>query len=61
MEVVWDIKVVGSAVRRERCTKRRARSAKKNAKFLLSPERTVPYIARIVSPSEKTQAVNIVE
>ena len=59
-EAVWDIKAVGLAVDSEagrgRCTRRYARNAKKNAKSLLSQEKIVRYIARIVSQSVKTAA-----
>ena len=34
---------------RRRCSRRLARSVRKNARFLLSRERTGPFIARIVS------------
>lgn len=35
----------------ERCIKRSAPNVKKNARFLLSPEKTVLYIARTVFQS----------
>lgn len=40
----------------ERCIKRFARNAKKNAMFHLSPEEIVPFIAKNAFQSEKTAA-----
>ena len=48
--------VVVSAVGRERCIRQLAQNARKNAKFLLSPEKIVLYIAKIVFLSERTAA-----
>jgi hypothetical protein len=42
---------------RGRCTKRLVRNARKNVKFLSSPEETVRYTARTVSQSARTAVV----
>lgn len=57
--VVWDFRMAeaGSAEGRERCIKRFARNAKRNAKFLSSRAQIVRYIAKNVSQSVKTAAV----
>jgi len=39
-----------------RCTRRFAQSARKSVKYLLSPEKTVRYIARTVFLNAKTAA-----
>ncbi len=49
--------VVDLTVDQERCTKRLAQNATKNAKSLLSLERIVRYIARIVFQSARTKIV----
>jgi|GEM_PF-1591843 len=59
-EETWLIKaavVVVTAVQ-EKCTRQSALSAKKNVKFLLSPEKIVRYTARIAIQSARTRAVN---
>ena len=55
-EETWDTRVVVSAGQ-EKCTRQFVRSAKKNVKSHLNPEKTVRYIARIVTQSVKTKAV----
>ena len=45
-----------SEARRVRCTKRPAENAKRNVKFLSSPEKTVRSIARIASRSARMPA-----
>ncbi len=45
-----------SEAHRARCIKQLAANAKRNVKFLSSPEKTVRSIARIVSRSAKTPA-----
>jgi hypothetical protein len=53
----WDIKVVVAvdlaAVAQGKCSRRLARNAKRNAKFLSSLAKTVRSIARTVSQSAK--------
>ena len=59
-EVTWYINkaaAVDTAELRERCTRRFAQNARKNAKSLLNPEMTVRYIARIVFQSARTKVV----
>ena len=57
-EDTWVIKAVVDLARvRERCIKRPARNARKNAKYHLSPEKIVRYIARIVSLSARIAAI----
>lgn len=59
-EVTWDIKkavAVDTAEGHERCTKRFAQNARKNAKSLLNPEMTVLYTARIAFQSARTKVV----
>ena len=46
-----------AAVGPEKCIKRYAQTAKRNAKFLLNPEKTVRSTARNASLSIKTAAV----
>jgi len=41
----------------ERCTRRFAQNARKNARSLLSPEMTVRYTARIAIQSARTKVV----
>ena len=62
-EEAWDTNnaVVVSAAGRERCTRRLARNARKNAKFLSSREKTVRYIAKTVFRSEKTAVDKFLE
>jgi hypothetical protein len=50
--------VVGLAALPGRCIRQSAVNAKKNAKYLLSPEKIVRYIVKSVIPSVKTKAVN---
>ncbi len=56
--VVWRISKVVDLAGRERCSRQYVRSARKNAKYLSSQEKTVRYIARIVSQSVKIAVVN---
>ena len=65
-ELVWVIRVVVAAdmavvdtAGLVKCTRRLARIAKRNAKCLLNPGKTVRYIARIVFQSVRTKAVNL--
>ena len=56
-EEAWDFRtVVDSAAGPGKCTRRPARTAKRNARSLLNPAKTVPSIARNVSPSTRTAA-----
>ena len=59
MEVIWGIKAAAGDMTelQNRCTRRFVPNAKKNAKSLLNPEKTVRYTARIVFPSARTKAV----
>ena len=56
VDTVVDTAVDSAEVRR-RCTKRLALNVKRNAKFLLNPEVTVRYTARIAFQSARTTAV----
>jgi hypothetical protein len=58
-EVVWHTNMAGVDLAQvhEKCTRQLAQNAKRNAKFLLSPGKTVRYIARIVFQSAKTKDV----
>jgi len=58
-EVTWDINKVeaDSTEAREKCTRRLAQNAKKNAKFLSSQAVTVRYTARTAFQSAKAKAV----
>jgi hypothetical protein len=56
--VVWRISKVVVLAGREKCSRRPAQNVRKNAKFLLSPEKTVRYIARTAFRSVKIAAVN---
>ena len=59
-EEAWVIKVaVVGLAGREKCIRQLARNARKSAKFLSSPEKTVRFIAGTVFPSVKTKAVKI--
>jgi len=42
---------------RERCTRRFAKNARRNVKFLLNLAETVPYTARIAFQSARTKIV----
>jgi hypothetical protein len=55
----WVIKVAvaGSAEGRERCTKRLAPSAKRSARYLSNPAKTVRCIAEIALQNVKTKDV----
>ena len=57
-EEVWDTEKAGAdlAQGREKCTRQLVQNAKRNAKFLLSQEKTVRYIARTVFQSARTTA-----
>jgi hypothetical protein len=58
-EEVWHIsKVVGLAGVPGRCIKQSAANAKKNVKYLLSPEKIVRSIVKSVILNVKTKAVN---
>ena len=48
--------VVGSAVERVKCTRRTARTVKRNVKFLLNRVVAVPFIARNVFLSARIKA-----
>jgi hypothetical protein len=50
---IWLFKNEDTIEVRERCIKPFARTAKRSAKFLSSPEKTVPSIAGTVFPSTK--------
>ena len=50
-------KVADTTEVRERCTRRFAKNARRNVKFLLNPAETVPYIARIAFQSARTKIV----
>lgn len=57
VKVVAGLAVVGMAGVREKCTKRHAQSAAKNAKSLLSLAETVQYTAKNAFRSAGTAAV----
>jgi len=59
-EVTWHINkvvAVDTAELHERCTRRFAQNARKNAKSLLNPEMTVRYTAGIAIQSARTKVV----
>jgi hypothetical protein len=58
-EVTWDthkVVAVDSAEGHERCTRRFAQNARKNAKSLSNPEMTARYTARNAFQSARTKA-----
>ena len=56
-EITWLFKT-GMTEVQGRCTKLFVQIAKKSAKFLLSPEGTVPFTAKNAIQNEKIAAVN---
>lgn len=55
-ESQWPIRVAVDLVDRKRCSRRPAQNANKSAKFLLSPEKTDPFIARTASQNARIAA-----
>jgi len=49
--------MVDTAKARGKCTRRLAKNARRNAKFLLNLAETVPYTARIAFQSARTKIV----
>jgi len=58
--VTWEIKNL-AVEDYGRCTKRFAQNARRNAKSLLNPKKTVQYIARIAFQSVRTKGVKRID
>jgi hypothetical protein len=58
MEAAWDISQVVDTALRERCTRRSAQIARKNAKSPSNPAMTVRYTAKNAFQNAKAAAVN---